>query len=280
MQLHDIIERVPVPPPWSEGEKIPWNDESFSQRMLHEHLTQEHDAASRRFPIIDRHVEWIHMSVLGGNPAKILDLGCGPGLYSNRLALLGHTCTGIDFSPASIDYAQNIAREQKLTCVYRLEDIRTAEYGEGYDLAMLIFGELNAFHPTGAKCILQKSNQAIKPAGRLLLEVSTFESAQEIGNRPPTWYSSLSGLYSDRPHLVLQECFWDEAKAVATERYYAIETESGEVTRYISSIQAYTDEQYRELLVQAGFTKIEFIPSLLGEFDPTQQHLVAILAQK
>ena len=38
--------------------------------------------------------------------ARVLDLGCGPGLYTTRLAKLGHTCVGIDFSPASIAYAK------------------------------------------------------------------------------------------------------------------------------------------------------------------------------
>src|SRR5512139_3579983 len=102
MDLLELIRRQPVPVPWSEGEKIPWNDPDFSRRMLLEHLSQEHDAASRRFETIDRHVHWIHHAVLSGQPTRILDLGCGPGLYSSRLARLGHECVGIDFSPASI----------------------------------------------------------------------------------------------------------------------------------------------------------------------------------
>ena len=48
----------------SEGEKIPWNDPESSDRMLEYHLTQEHDLASRRFDIIDRHVDWIHNKLI------------------------------------------------------------------------------------------------------------------------------------------------------------------------------------------------------------------------
>ena len=110
MNLIDIIHRPANPVPYSEGEKIPWNDPVFSARMLREHLSQAHDAASRRFETIDKHVAWIHRTILAGRPAKILDLGCGPGLYASRLARLGHTCAGIDFSPASIAYAREQAR--------------------------------------------------------------------------------------------------------------------------------------------------------------------------
>ncbi len=151
MKLADLLERARYPEPWSEGEKIPWDEPGFSRRMLNEHLTQDHDLASRRTPIIQQHVDWIHANLLGNAPGRILDLGCGPGLYCSRLAGLGHTCHGIDFSPASIDYAQTTARKHGLSCTYLLQDLRTADFGEGYDLVMFIFGELNAFRPPDAQ---------------------------------------------------------------------------------------------------------------------------------
>ena len=147
MRLLDIVSTHSIPKPWAEGEKIPWNDPEFSKRMLNEHLSQAHDAASRRFEIIDKHVGWIHNNVLKGFPTRILDLGCGPGLYTNRLARLGHQCLGIDFSPASIAYARAQAEAEGLDCKYSQEDIRAADFGDGYGLVMLIFGEFNVFRP-------------------------------------------------------------------------------------------------------------------------------------
>jgi SAM-dependent methyltransferase len=164
MNLIDIIHRQAFPAPWSEGEKIPWNEPGFSQRMLLEHLSQDHDAASRRIETVERHVAWIHQSILSDQPTKILDLGCGPGLYSSRLAKLGHACVGIDFSPASIAYAQECAQVDKLQCIYDQQDIRVADYGQGYGLVMLIFGELNVFRPTDARFILEKAHRALAEA--------------------------------------------------------------------------------------------------------------------
>ena len=46
MNLSDLIARKTPPDPWTEGEKIPWNNHAFSARMLHEHLSQEHNTAS------------------------------------------------------------------------------------------------------------------------------------------------------------------------------------------------------------------------------------------
>ena len=113
MNLSDIVKHPSKPVPWAEGENIPWHDPAFSERMLAEHLTQDHDLASRRKETIDKHVQWIHNELLGKQPMRILDLGCGPGLYTSRLAALGHECVGIDYSPASIQYAEKHAKREK-----------------------------------------------------------------------------------------------------------------------------------------------------------------------
>ena len=54
--LLGIVNRAPKPAPWSEGDNIPWNDPDFSERMLVEHLSQEHDLASRKSETIDLNI--------------------------------------------------------------------------------------------------------------------------------------------------------------------------------------------------------------------------------
>lgn len=171
MHLLDIIQRAAQPEPWSEGDNSPWNDPAFSARMLKEHLSQAHDAAS-------------------------------------RFAALGHTCTGIDFSPASIEYARSQAAEN---CAYTLADLRQADYGR--DPAMLIFEELNVFRPAGARLILRKVHAALKPGG-LLLEPHTFDLVREIGQKSSSWYSARhtprQHAYTDDDYrALLTECGFD-----------------------------------------------------------------------
>jgi SAM-dependent methyltransferase len=280
MDLMEFLHRNLKPEPWAEGEKIPWNEPGFSRRMLREHLSQEHDWASRRATTIQKQVDWIHQKILSGQPARILDLGCGPGLYTSRLAKLGHECTGVDFSPASIAYARDYAQKSNLNCLYQLEDLRKADFASGYDLAMFIFGEFNVFTPQDARRILQKAHQAIQPKGSLLLEVHTSDVVRQVGLQASSWYSSNSGLFSDRPHLFLQENFWDEDRSVATQRYFIVDAQTSRVTRYASSMQAYTQDQYRNMLRECDFSNIEVYPSLIGEIDPSQPGLFAIVANK
>lgn len=279
MDLCSLIDRTPVPAPWSEGEKIPWHEPGFSERMLREHLTQEHDRASRRFATIDAHVSWIHQRLLHSRPGRILDLGCGPGLYMSRLARRGHGCVGIDFSPASVAYATDTAKRDGLRCRYVLEDIRSARYGTGFDLVMLIFGEFNVFRPADARLILHKACGALVPGGALLLEPSTFEAIREEGRLGSSWYSASSGLFLDRPHLCLTEHFWDAESCAVTTRYCVVDTQ-GQVTRYASSSQAYTEGQYQAMLAECGFADEAIYPSLTGDYDEDQSEFFGVVARK
>jgi len=280
MEWMDIVRRQSFPEPWAEGEKIPWNDPEFSRRMLREHLSQEHDAASRRFETVDRHVAWIHNHVLQGKPARILDLGCGPGLYTSRLAKLGHRCAGIDFSPASIEYARARADEAGLDCAYTQQDIRSADFGGGYGLVMSIFGELNVFRPAEARTILEKASRALLPGGLLLLEPHSFDAVARIGAEGQTWSSAERGLFSEQPHLCLQETFWDAQGRVAIQRYFIVDAATGRAIRHSASMQAYTDDDYRTLLKECGFGGVEFFASLEGGTGEREGYLIAILSRK
>ena len=278
--LPEVVNRQPAAEPWVEGEKIPWHDPEFSRRMLAEHLTQRHDAASRRFAKINRHVDWIHRELLKGTPTKVLDLGCGPGLYTSRLARLGHQYVGIDISPASIAYASAQAVKRGLRSSYLLQDMRTADYGRGYGLVMLIFGEFNVFQSRDARHILEKAHAALSPGGVLLLEPHTFDAVREMGEKDAHWYSADSGLFSDEPYLCLRESFWHPDHAATTERYYVVDAHTGRVNGYASSMQAYTDAEYRALLSKCGFGDIRFRPSMGGSGDEGEGGLVVITSRK
>jgi SAM-dependent methyltransferase len=270
MKLSEIVVSSRPPRPWEEGENIPWNEPGFSERMLHEHLSQAHDGASRRTETIDRHVAWIHGELLGGCPSRVLDLGCGPGLYANRLAAQGHACVGIDFSPASVRYAQSTTAGAEFV----LGDVRETPFGEGYDLVMFLYGELNVFRRAEAEAILRRCRAALKPGGTLLLEPQTYGDVKAQAGR--SWYASAHGLFSEQPHLCLKEAFWDEASATTTVRHWVVDAATGETNRWASTYAAYTDAGYAELLSRCGFAEPRFCSGLGGVNQEGFFGLVAI----
>jgi len=280
MRLMDMVRDSAPPAPWALGDNIPWDDSEFSARMLREHLSQDHDLASRRDATIQQHVRWIHENLLGGGPARILDLCCGPGLYGVPLARLGCNYVGVDFSPASIEHARRISAAEGLACTYTQSDVRQVELGPGFDLVMMIYGEFNVFRPADIARILDKAHAALAPGGVLLLEPHTHEAVKRIGKAAPAWDSHEAGLFSDRPHLLLQRSHWDEATQAATRQYFALDAETADVTRWAASYQAYTDDQYRTLLSAHGFENVTLHRSLCGQPDPTQEALLVIVGRK
>jgi SAM-dependent methyltransferase len=254
--LDSIVSRAIPLEPWAEGEKIPWDDPAFSERMLAEHLSQVHDAASRRSETIAAQVGWIHTELLHAAPSAVLDLGCGPGLYAGALARLGHRVRGIDFSPASIRHAREEAEREGLEVAYEQGDIRTAVYGDGFDFAMLIYGELNVFTREDVLAILKRARAALRAGGRLLIEPHTFAAIEARRDQGPSWYATESGLFSDRPHIVLEESFWDAERAVGTHRWFVLDAATGSVERHADAMQAYRDEEYAALLEAAGFGEV------------------------
>jgi ubiquinone/menaquinone biosynthesis C-methylase UbiE len=276
----DIVNRIPNPAPWSEGDNIPWDDPAFSERMLAEHLSQEHDLASRRSETIDRHVEWITTEVLGSRPARVLDLACGPGFYTLRLARIGCECVGIDFSPASIRYAKEMAAtETDLSCTYHQADVREGRFGEGYDLLMMIYGQFNVFPRDIGLEILKNAQAAVKPGGLMLLEVQSRELIQQGGEKGPSWYTAQSGLFSGAPHLVLQENFWDADAGVSTNRFLVIEGQTGAVSSHALSNEAYTEQELADTLRLAGFKDMQMFPSLSGQAVAGEEDLPVFVAR-
>jgi len=279
--LLDLVQRALPPTPWAEGDNIPWNEPEFSKRMLACHLDQQHDLASRRFETIDQHVDWIHTAILEAQPTKVLDLTCGPGLYTHRLARLGHECVGVDFSPASIAHAKETAVREGLPCTCLERDVRSltlSDIGTEFGLVMMLWGQINVFRRGEAKLLLSVARDALRRDGRLLLEPQTFEHVEKSGKAAAGWRSESAGLFSDSPHIILDEAFWDEDAKTSTHRFFIIDAESGGVTRYALSNEAYTREQLRALLLEVGYRDVQFFPSLTGEVNASSGTTFALVA--
>lgn len=251
MKISDIVNRPDIFTVCETGAKIPWNDPEFSKRMLQNHLSQEHDWASRPNAVIRRHTDWIAVQ-LHDPKAHILDLGCGPGLYTHMLALGGYSCVGVDFGPASIEYAQTKAKESGLELEYVLADVREYRPKGLFDLVMMVFGELNEFSSEDALLLLLKAANCLKPNGKLLLEIQTPDAVYGQGQEPPAWEAVNDGVLAAGPYVCLTENAWDELSNRSATRWHVIR-ENGEVLSFASCTQSYDKWEFRRLLTEAGF---------------------------
>lgn len=259
LHLEPITQRKP-PVAWQGTSKIPWHEPAFSARMLREHLDQSHSRASRPLPVIQRQVEFLETRLPSGGPGRILDLGCGPGLYCKAFAERGHDCTGIDFGPASIEYARSQDNQSK----YVLGDVRAAACGNGYDLVMMTFGEFNAFSPNDALALINKMRDAAWPGGTVVLEVHAEQAIRNIGTAAPSWQALTQSVFTDEPHIWLAEYFWHEDALTAITRHFVL-SEGGGLDEYVNTLQGYRQHDYITLLQHNGFHRIAMADSLSGD---------------
>jgi len=280
MILVDIVNRGERSRSWGEGEYIPREQEHFSRKMLELRLGGSYSEFSRPLNIIDRQVDYIHTALLGEKPTKILEICCGPGFHTAGLAKLGHECVGIDVSPAEIEYAREQAQHEQLQCAYVEHDIYSAQYGNGYGLVMLNFGDFNAFSPMDAYEILGKAWRALDDGGLLLLEPYSFESLEAAGKREPFWEAVSEGLFSPEPYLCLRENIFNDANNSLTKRWYIIDTQSADVRLIAQCYQAYSVKNLKKLLVKRNFINASVHPSLMESQEPTADDFFFISAEK
>jgi len=278
MKIEDLIGRGP-PAPWRDAARIPWSDPDFSRRMLREHLSQHHDAASRRSDRIDCHVTWIDAEVLGGHAGRVLDLGCGPGLYTERLAACGHSCVGVDCGPASIQYARERSVASRSACEYRQGDLLDADLGSGYDAALLLFGEFNTFPRAEAERLVERAACALAPGGALVLELHPFEAVRAIGLRTPSWRVAETSVFADSPHLQLTDCAWDDVARATAQRFTVIDVATGMASEMHGSFQAWTDDELAAALEEAGLVDLRRHPGL-GEPADASPDLDVVVARR
>ena len=134
--------------------------------MLAQHLDQSHGAASRRLPEIraqvQRLTEW-----LGLAPGMhLLDVTCGPGLYAAEFACQGVHVTGIDFGPASLEYATKLCAD--LPCEFVFGDVRQMDFaGPSFRRGDLSLRPIHRPQPAESVDVFGRIRAVLKPGGRV-----------------------------------------------------------------------------------------------------------------
>ncbi|MEZ4735361.1 MAG: methyltransferase domain-containing protein [Caldilineaceae bacterium] len=259
--LWRIYRRPHHPQPWQQGGNLPWNDPAFSERMLREHLDQAHGAASRVEAERRLQLDWM-WAKLGLQPGmQLCDFTCGPGLYSVELAKRGCQVTGVDFGPAAVAYARDLAQQAGVTahCTIIEQDVRTVELPPAtFDAALFIYGQLAVFPKAEATQLLAKVAAALKPGGTLVVELLNQDRVDKTSSN--WWFTDNTGLWGDGPFLHLGERFWDEVAELSYERFYILHLESGEYNEVHLCDQTYAVATMQTMMREAGFAQVDVYP--------------------
>jgi SAM-dependent methyltransferase len=275
----DILQQLSVRPPlFAPGEALFWDDPHISRQMLAAHLDPDTEAASRPPDVIDRTVRWLAevLPLTAGN--AVLDLGCGPGLYAERLARRGLRVTGIDYSRRSVEYARQVAADHDLPVEYRYQNYLTLDEEPQYDAALLIYGDLCALSPEKRDTLLDRVHRALKPGGQFVFDVTTRRLRARLGlkNR---WYVAESGFWKPGPHLVLEQGFDYPEHDTYLDQYIVIEAE-GRLSVYRNWFLDYSPDTITPVLDTHGFAVRGMWSDLAGSAYTPESEWIGLVAQR
>ena len=249
--MSEQIQKSPRPKLYEKGSRPFWTVPYISKQMLEVHLDSDSEKASRKPEFMDASVKWINSLI--PQESKILDLGCGPGLYLSRLAQYGHQCMGIDFSENSIEYAKSNQTEGSI--VFQCGDYLDTEFGSNYETVILVYCDFGVLSFKEQSALLKKINSSLREGGRFILDVYTnvffdnfeeeFESSEAEG-----------GFWNPGTHRLIKECYKYPEELVTMGQYHLITNEGTDLFRIWS--KCYLEEEIDALLNEHGF-KIESI---------------------
>ncbi|MBM9448527.1 hypothetical protein BUY18_11160 [Staphylococcus cohnii] len=180
-----------------------WNEPKFSNFVLETHLNKDWGGGSKDINLIKKDVKFISSTFpLSDGYCNVLDLGCGPGLYSNIMAQLGYTVTGVDISEQSIKYAKECASDKDIANVnYICNDFFEFEESKKYNLILLNYQIFGTFSEKERNALLSKIYNHLEENGILIFDILTLNAYEKFEEQQLWSFSKSNNIISKEKFL-------------------------------------------------------------------------------
>ena len=255
-----------------------WTNEHTSKVMLSYHLNPDIDASSRNINFIKKSVNWMvnHFGI--NSNTKLIDFGCGPGLYSTLFAEHKANVTGIDFSKRSIEYANQLSHKNNLNIKYITENYLNYKTEEQYDLIIMIMCDFCALSSQQRLQLLNNFHKILKPEGKIILDVysiSGFDNKKEIAVYEK---NLLNGFWSSEDYYCFLNTFKYETEKVLLDKYTIIE--ESKVKNVYNWLQHFSIDDLNMEFNRAGLHIVEKYKNVAGEPYESNYSEFAVVAKK
>jgi SAM-dependent methyltransferase len=276
LNLSQLAKSAQKPPYFEPGSELFWNDPHIARQMLAAHLNPDTEAASRNPQTIDQIVLWIIERLNLKSGARLLDLGCGPGLYCKRFSERGFNVTGVDFSENSLRYARE---HDPLTNYIHRNYLAGEPFEESFDVVTLIYGDFCVPCERDRTRLLDMIYGALNPGGYFVFDVTTRTHFTQTNISQSWTVADQGGFWKATPHLALMQRFDYPEQNTFLDQYLVIE-ENGKLSVYRNWFQCYTLETITQELEHSKFKVAGAYSDLIGTpYAPTSTW-IGLVAQK
>ena len=254
-----------------------WQDDYISLNMLANHLNPQVDGASRNLTFIKDSVAWITEVLPPDTNKLLLDIGCGPGIYTELFANNHYQVTGVDFSERSIIYAKASASNQQLDINYLQQDYLNLDVSLTFDIITMIYCDYGALSKEDRQTLAKKIYQQLKPSGKLLLDVFSMNEYHDAKEQQLWHYTEQHGFWSKQPYLELNKCIKYPPNVLLEQ--ISIITEQN-TTLYHLWTTYFTVETLAQEFLEAGFKSYQAFNDVIGTPYDSQGATLALILEK
>ena len=176
--------------------------------------------------------------------AAVLDLACGLGRHAIGMAKRGHRVTGVDFNPRYLEGAEAAARAAGVSVEWRALDMRELAFDGAFDAAYSFFTSFGYFTDPENEAVLERVARALKPGGRLLMDLANREWILVHPQRR-VWDQRDDG------SLVMEEITFDVRRSRVTSRLTLIDGQGARLMKAFD-LRAYTCAELTALMARHG----------------------------
>lgn len=265
-----IIDKKPTL--FEESSHNIWTDPYIRKQIVKKHLNLLSDEASRSGESVLKIVDFI---ISRTKPeSSLLDLGCGPGLYTSLLADKKYVVTGIDFNKASIEYAIGKRKDIKYIFGDYINNYPTGKY----DAIIMIYCDMGTHSDDNRNRLLENIANSLNNGGIFIFDVFSEEIINDRKEGSSWEYAPFGGFWNKSEYLLLSQTFhYPENKAFAYQYNLVLKKTT---KHFIIRERYYSEKEITDVLKNAGFRKVSIYKNLLGKNNFTSSSEMFIVAEK
>ena len=248
------------PEAYAPGTSKFWNDPHISKGMLEAHLNPDLDAATRKIDFVRQSADWIERIADPAERPRLLDIGCGPGIYAELFCQKGFDVTGMDFSPRSVAYATEHAAAEQRSISYLCQNYLDMDFDRAFDVVTLIYCDFGVLSGDDRAKLLKKVCRALKPGGLFIVDVCTMRQYEDYEEKC-TWSFCEGGFWSENPYACLYS-FRYYAHRIILEQYVVVE--ENDLRCFNIWNHGFTVEELEADCRAAGFSDVSFYGDVAG----------------
>jgi glycine/sarcosine N-methyltransferase len=206
------------------------------------------------FPFNPTQIEFLK-HVLPYNGARVLDVGCATGDLAFALTHFGFPTWAFDFDAQMVQIARNTKPEEAMFPVFEQLDMRQIDerFPESYFDTVICFGNtlVHLLSDEDIRKFIQASFKVLLPEGKLTIQILNYQHILE------NQIKSLPLIDNEHIRFERNYEFGDESALIDFNTKLTVKS-TGQEIKNSTKLYAIRPDKLQELLVEAGFSSIEF----------------------